>query len=86
MLQAMRMFFGGTLPGGRVAPDDTPFVSQSPMAIAPLHTMTGSGTMAHGAHRKDVTASLQNLKVACHTAALWLCTPSQTLLFLPGSV
>lgn len=81
MLQAMRMFFGGTLPGGRVAPDDTSFVSQSPMAIAPLHTMTGSGSMAHGAQRKDVTASLQNLKVACHTAASWLMYTFRHLFF-----
>lgn len=65
MLQAMRMFFDGAVPNGRVIPDNAPHLAQSPMAIAPLHTMNNGGSLMPDSHMKSVTASLQSLQVFC---------------------
>ena len=61
MLQAMRMYFDGAMPSGHSVPENPSM--HSPMAIAPLRTMTDTSHMLADSQGKGVIAPLHNLQV-----------------------
>lgn len=62
VLQAIRMFFDGAMPSGPAAANNPSM--HSPMAIAPLCTMTDSSHMLAHDQRKGPAAPLQELQAS----------------------